>query len=422
MYANALFEFIRKSPCASHAAKTVEQRLIRAGYRKADEAEISSLGAGKYYFVRGGASIIALCIPEEPKRCVIAAAHTDSPALRIKVGGGRVGSYVTIPVEKYGGLIPYSWFDRPLSVAGRMMVKTEQGFDECLVNVDRALCLIPNPGQQAPNNASTGATFNMAKDMLPLLSIGGNENDLMEALAEAGGFAAEKIISYDLIAYVRDQGALVGKNEELLHAPRLDDLACAFAATEAFLTSASSDTLKVLALFDHEEIGSSTERGADSNFLSAVLSPFFSRGGENFMESSLLVSADNAHAVHPNHPEISDNVKTPLMGGGVALKWSASHSYATDARSAAIFCSICEKAGVPLQTYQNRADIRGGSTLGSIADTHLGIPAVDIGIPQLAMHAAVETCARADVTAMVNALRAALEAKITKTEGGYAIG
>ena len=422
MYANALLDFIKKSPSAPFALQTVEKRLIAEGYQKADETEAASLGAGKYYFIRGGVSLLALCIPEAPKRCVIAAAHTDSPALRVKVGGGRVGAYVTVPVEKYGGLIPYSWFDRPLSVAGRVMVKTDRGFDEKLVNVDRALALIPNPGLQAPNNAGTGATFNMAKDMLPLLSVGGSENDLLEAVAEAGGFSADRILSHDLIFYVRDGGTLVGKNEELLHAPRLDDLACAFAATEAFFTSAESDTLKVLALFDHEEIGSSTERGADSNFLSAVLSPFFSRGGEGFMESSLLVSADNAHAVHPNHPEVSDTVKTPLMGGGVALKWSASHSYTTDARSAAIFSSICEKAGVSLQTYQNRADIRGGSTLGSIADTHLGIPAVDIGIPQLAMHSAVETCARADVESMVKAIRAALEAKITKTEGGYAIG
>ena len=421
MYANALLEFIKSIPCAPFAVKTAEARLIENGYKKASETEIASLGAGKYYFIRGGASIVALSIPDMPKRCVIAAAHTDSPAMRVKMGVGRVGSCVTIPVERYGGSILYSWFDRPLSVAGRVMVKNEQGFDERLVNVDRALCLIPNPGLQAPNNAGTGATFNMAKDMLPLLSVGGKETDLLETVAEEGGFSPESILSHDLFVYVRDGGTTVGKNEELLHAPRLDDLACAYAATEAFFTAADGDTLKVLALFDHEEVGSSTERGADSDFLSRLLSPFFARGGSAFMESSLLVSADNAHAVHPNHPEISDTPKTPVLGGGVALKWSASHSYATDARSAAIFTSVCEKAGVPLQTYQNRADIRGGSTLGSIADTHLGIPAVDIGIPQLAMHAAVETCARADVTAMVNAIRACLEAKITKTETGYTI-
>ena len=421
MYANALFDFIRKSPCASLALKTVEDRLADAGYKKADETAVSTLGAGKYYFTRGGASLIAVSIPEAPKRAVIAAAHTDSPALRVKIGVGRVGPYVSIPVEKYGGLILYSWFDRPLSVAGRVMVKTEQGFDERLVNVDRPLCLIPNPGLQAPNNAATGATFNMAKDMLPLLSIGGTENDLLEAVAEAAGVSANQILSHDLIVYVRDGGTVIGKNEELLCAPRLDDLACAFAATEAFLTAGEGDTLQVLALFDHEEVGSSTERGADSDFLSLILSPFFSRGGTAFKEASLLVSADNAHAVHPNYPELSDSRSTPLLGGGVALKWSASHSYSTDARSAAIFTSICEKSSIPLQTYQNRADIRGGSTLGSIADTHLGIPAVDIGIPQLAMHSAVETCARADVEAMVSAIRAALEAEIVKTETGYRI-
>ncbi len=422
MHADALLNFIRRCPCPALALKEVESRLVAKGYKRADEAEASDLGAGKYYFVRGGASLIAVSVPDAPKRAVIAAAHTDSPALRVKMGAGRDGAYVTVPVEKYGGLIPYSWFDRPLSVAGRVMVKTEDGFEERLVNVDRPLCLIPNPGLQAPNNQNTGATFNMAKDMLPLLSIGGDKNDLLETVAKAGGFSADRILSHDLIFYVYGRGTVIGKNEELLHAPRLDDLACAYAAAEAFFTAEQGDTLQVLALFDHEEVGSSTERGADSDFLSRILSPFLSRGGTSFMESSLLVSADNAHAVHPNLPELSDNAKTPLMGSGVALKWSASHSYATDARSAAIFTSICEKAGIPLQTYQNRADIRGGSTLGSIADTHLGIPAVDIGIPQLAMHAAAETCARADVTAMVNALRASLEAKIIKTDSGYKIG
>ncbi|MBQ7406377.1 MAG: M18 family aminopeptidase [Clostridia bacterium] len=422
MYANALFDFIERSPAAPLALHTVEERLVKAGYQKTAESLIPSLTAGKYYFVRGGASIVALCVPEAPARAVIAAAHLDSPALRVKEGASRVGAYVSVPVERYGGLILYSWFDRPLSVAGRVLLSTESGVEERLVNVDRALAYIPNPGQQAPNNAATGATFNMAKDMLPLLSIGGAEGDLLSAVAESIGTEKEKIVSHDLIFYVRDKGTLAGRGEELLLCPRLDDLACAYAATEAFLTAKDTDTLKVLALFDHEEIGSSTERGADSNFLSGILSPFMQKYGAPFFESSLLVSADNAHAVHPNHPELSDNSKTPVMGGGIALKWSASHSYATDARAAAVFKTVCERAGVPLQTYQNRADIRGGSTLGSIADTHLGILAVDVGIPQLAMHSAVESCARADVKAMVDAIRSSLETKIVRTENGYDIG
>jgi aspartyl aminopeptidase len=262
----------------------------------------------------------------------------------------------------------------------------------------------------------------MAKDMLPLLSIGGDAGDLLSAVAESIGVKAESIVSHDLIFYVRERGTVAGKNGEMLLCPRLDDLACAYAATEAFLTAKDTDTLKVLALFDHEEVGSATERGADSNFLSGILDPFMKKYGAPFFESSLLVSADNAHAVHPNHPEISDNPKSPVMGGGIALKWSASHTYATDARAAAVFKTVCENAGVPVQTYQNRADIRGGSTLGSIADTHLGILAVDIGIPQLAMHSAVESCARADVKAMVDSIRASLEARIVRTENGYEIG
>ncbi len=421
MHANALFEFIERSPAAPIALRTVEERLVKAGYKKITEADAASLKAGKYYFVRGGASLIALTLPDVPKRAVIAAAHFDSPALRVKEGASRVGTYVTVPVERYGGSILYSWFDRPLSVAGRVMLRTESGVEERLVNVDRALAYIPNPGLQAPNNASTGATFNMAKDMLPLLSIGGTDADLLSAVADSIGTCVDRIVSHDLIFYVRERGTVAGKNDEMLLCPRLDDLACAYAATEAFLTAKPCDTLQVLALFDHEEVGSATERGADSNFLSGILSPFIKKYGAPFFESSLLVSADNAHAVHPNHPELSDTKETPIMGSGIALKWSASHSYATDARAAAVFKTVCEKAGVPLQTYQNRADIRGGSTLGSIADTHLGIMAVDIGIPQLAMHSAVESCARADVKAMVDAIRASLEAKIERTEKGYDI-
>ena len=422
MHTNALFEFIEKSPAPPLALCTVEERLAKAGYKKTAETDVASLSAGKYYFVRGGASIIAITLPKEPKRAVIAAAHLDSPALRIKEGAERVGAYVSVPVERYGGAILYSWFDRPLSVAGRVMLRTETGMEEKCVNIDKVLAYIPNPGLQAPNNAATGATFNMAKDMLPLLSVGGTDGDLLSAVADALGVSADRILSHDLIFYVREKGTVAGKNDEMLLSPRLDDLACAYAATEAFLTAKPCDTLQVLALFDHEEVGSATERGADSNFLEGILSPFVKRHGASFFEGSLLVSADNAHAVHPNHPEISDTPKTPVMGGGVALKWSASHTYATDARSAAVFKTVCERAGVPVQTYQNRADIRGGSTLGSIADTHLGILAVDIGIPQLAMHSAVESCARADVTAMVNALRASLEARIVRTDSGYAIG
>ncbi len=421
MYARALSDFIKSAPCASLALCEIRRRLEAAGYQAEDEARIASLPKGKYYFTRGDASVIAVNLPESPKRAVIAAAHTDSPALRVKQGYGRVGCCVSIPVEQYGGLIPYSWFDRPLSVAGRVMLSMENGVEEKIVNVDRALCYIPNPGLYVPtNNVKNGATFSMAKDMLPLLSIGGEKEDLLDAVAEAGGFSADRILAHDLFVYVREEGRTVGKNGEILLCPRLDDLACAFAATEAFLTAGESDSLSVLALFDHEEIGSATERGADSEFLRELLLPFLARGKE-FLESSLLVSADNAHAIHPNFPEISDSTGAPVMGGGVAVKWSASHTYSTEASAGAIFLSVCKKAGVPCQTFQNRADMRGGSTLGSIANTHLGIPALDIGIPQLAMHSAVESCAVKDVEYMVNAIRACYEARITKTESGYEI-
>ena len=422
MYAEALLEFIKKSPCAALAMREVEARLVAAGAKRIREEEAGSLGEGLYYAVRGGVSLIAMRVPKDPKRAVIAAAHTDSPALRVKDGGCRVGSYVSIPVEKYGGAILYSWFDRPLSVAGRVMLRTAAGVEERYIDASRPICYIPNPGLQVPTNAQSGATFNMTKDMLPLLSVRGSSESLLETLGKICAFDHKEVIGHDLFVYCCGEGRCVGKEEEIILCPRLDDLACAFAATEAFLCAKPLDTLSVLALFDHEEIGSATERGADSTFLSSLLAPFLARGGTPFFESSLLVSADNAHAVHPNFPEISDSRETPVLEGGVALKWSASHSYATDARSGAILRRIMERAGVPLQVYQNRADIRGGSTLGSIAGTHLGISTVDIGIPQLAMHSAVESLARKDLEAAVNAIRASLEAQIVKTDEGYIIG
>ena len=190
MYANALFDFIESSPAAPVALQTVTKRLEKAGYKRASEAEVATLAEGKYYFVRGGASLIAITLPSAPKRAVIAAAHLDSPALRVKEGASRVGAYASVPVERYGGPILYSWFDRPLSVAGRVMLSAEGGVEERTVNVDRALAYIPNPGLQAPNNAATGATFNMAKDMLPLLSVGGTERDLLSAVAASLGVDA----------------------------------------------------------------------------------------------------------------------------------------------------------------------------------------------------------------------------------------
>ena len=402
---NHLFDYINSSPTAFHAVDTLAKMLTKEGYTELLECDGWQLATGGKYFVRrNGSSLIAFRTAESPKGFMIAAAHTDSPAFRVKLSGEKSGAYSRLDVEKYGGMIYYSWLDRPLSVAGRLVVKTESGVECRLVNIDRDLVSIPSLAIHLNRGVNDGLKLNPATDLLPLYSLG--TASIADTLAVAAGVNAEDILSHDVFLYNREKGRTFGENDEFILSPRLDDLESVYAAARGFVTAKGADCIPVLAVFDNEEVGSETKQGAASTFLLDVLTRL---GGESYTQlvaSSMMLSIDNAHALHPNHPEMSDRENAPVLGGGIVVKFNANQRYATDAVSHGIFLEICGRAGVETQRYYNRADLPGGSTLGSISNTRVSVPTVDIGFPQLAMHSATETAAVSDLEPMIVATRA----------------
>ena len=406
-YTNSLFKFIKNSPSAFHTVASVKERLVADGYTELCEGSAWSLvDGGKYFVTRNGSSIIAFrkC---EARGFVITASHSDSPAFRVKASGeSALGTYTKLPVERYGGMILYSWFDRPLSIAGRVVVRTDDGIAVKLLNVDRDLLVIPSVAIHLNRSVNEKFSPNPAQDLIPLLSAGGERVELGKLIADELGVKADDVISHDLFLYTRDDGRTVGANGELILSPRLDDLECVYSSLEAFLSSNEQGMIPVLAVFDNEEVGSDTKQGAASTFLFDTLSRIYPERDEYLaaLASSYMVSADNAHAKHPNHPELSDADNAPTVNGGVVVKFNANQKYTTDSVSAAIFTEACRKAGVKYQTYYNRADMPGGSTLGSIANTKVSISTVDVGLPQLAMHSAVETAGAYDLADMIAVL------------------
>ena len=406
-HVEGLFEFIKKSPSAYHAVNTVKQMLDNDGYTELYESERWKLAiGGKYYVIRNGTSIIAFRTVRDARGFMICASHSDCPSFRVKVTPETVGAYTRLEVEKYGGMIYYSWLDRPLSVAGRVVVKTAEGLESKLVNLDSDLATIPSLAIHLNRGVNDGAKFNPAKDLLPLYTGAGEKGAFLSSIAADLGVDVEHILSHDLFLYNRDEGKRVGKDGEFILCPRLDDLGCVYTSTVAFLEAREAQSLPVLAVFDNEEVGSETKQGAASTFLRDTLLRI--SGGESSLavalENSFMLSADNAHAKHPASPEMSDPDNAPVLNGGVVIKYNANQRYTTDGLSDALFRTVCERAGVTVQTYCNRADLPGGSTLGSISNTRVSVPTVDIGLPQLAMHSANETAGAKDVGSMISAI------------------
>ena len=404
----ALMRFLDHSPSVYHAVENVRIELENAGYTRLSEGEEWELVAGgKYYLTRGGSAVLAFRVPQEtPRGFMMSASHSDRPTFKVKENGEMAGNYTRLAVERYGGMLMSTWLDRPLSIAGRAMVETEQGVQMKLVNIDKDLLMIPNVAIHMNRQANDGYKWNPAVDMLPLL--GGKEaKGKLEGLLEqeAGG----KILGHDLYLYVRQKASVWGVEEEYISSAALDDLECAWGCTQGFLKAGESKSIPVLCVFDSEEVGSNSVQGAASMLLPDVLERICHALGLNMKQmlaQSFMVSADNAHAVHPNHPEYADAGNAPVMGGGVVLKFNASQRYTTDGLSAAIFRKVCAEAGVNVQSYCNRADIAGGSTLGHISLTHVSVPTADIGLPQLAMHSCYETAAVADALALEDAMAA----------------
>ena len=394
--------FLNRSRSLYHAVDFLCRHFERQGFIRLREDQPWDLIPGRKYFVtRGGSAFAAFRIPRQGAAgFAIAAAHDDRPGFKVKENLTLGGNYTRLGVEGYGGMLMSTWLDRPLSVAGRAFVETENGIECKLIDIDRDLALIPNVAIHMNREANAGYKWNPAVDLQPLL--GGKDGaDKFRAMLEeaAGG----KILGHDLYLYVRDRATVWGLEEEYLSAPALDDLACVWACASGMLRASRPQSIPVLCVFDSEEVGSSSTQGADSTFLDRLLARIcasLNMDRDQALARSFLLSADNAHAIHPNHPEYADAANAPVMGGGIVLKFNANLSYTTDGYSAAVVRKLCKDADVAVQTYYNRADLRGGSTLGHISTGHVSVPSADIGLAQLAMHSCYETLCLADVTAM----------------------
>ena len=411
---NDLLRFIAGSPTCYHVTENIRRRLLAEGFIELSERERWTLETGRNYFVqRSGSSTIAFRVPKTTADgFAMAAAHSDSPAFRLKERPDRRGAhYVQLSTEKYGGMLMSTWFDRPLSVAGRVFVREDGRITEKLVDIDRDLLVIPNVAIHMNRTANDGMKYLANIDTLPLLG-GKDSGGILPIVAKTAGVAENDILGSDLFLYCRGKGTLLGENGEYILSPKLDDLECACGCLEGLLAAKESGHIAVCCVFDNEEVGSSTKQGAGSTFLRDTLRRIalcLGKDEQDFqtmLARSFLVSADNAHAQHPNHPEYADPDNCPYMNEGIVIKFNANQRYATDGRSCAVFRGVCEQAGVPTQVMSNRSDLAGGSTLGSISDTLVPVSTVDIGLPQLAMHSAWETAGVKDYGYLVRAMTA----------------
>lgn len=411
-----LFRFLDESPTCYHAAANAKAVLTAAGAVELRESEQWKLEKGTLYVVeRGDSALVAFRMPEGPFHgFLMAAAHSDSPTFKVRetAEAASAGNTLRLSVEPYGGGVWRGWLDRPLSVAGRVVIRQGDRLVSCLVNIDRDLLVIPGVAIHMDRSVNKGAELNPAVDLLPLLGCGKEPGAFRKLIAEAAGVREEHLLSTELFLYPRTKAVQTGLNGEFIVSPRLDDLQCVFGCLEGFLAAKPGGSLPVLAVFNNEEVGSNTRQGADSTFLTDVLERVAHGCGldneawKAAIANSFMVSADNAHAIHPAHPEYADKGEFPVLGGGIVIKYNANQRYTTDAVSGAVFQAICQEAGVPVQRYSNRADLPGGSTLGNISTAHLSVPTVDIGLPQLAMHSVCETAGAADTDLLVKAMAA----------------
>ena len=420
---SSLRHFLDASHSVFHAVDYLARQLEEAGYTRLSEGKGWELvPGGKYYVVRGGAAVLAFRIPQGDIRgFMMSAAHSDRPTFKVKENFESAGAYTRMLVERYGGMLIAPWLDRPLSIAGRVMVQTPQGVTSKLVDIDKDLLLIPNVAIHMNRAANDGYKFNPAVDTLPLIGGKDAKGKLQQLLeAEAGG----KILGHDLFLYVRQKSTLWGLEEEFISSAALDDLECAWGCTRGFIAAQDSHSIPVLCVFDSEEVGSSSVQGAASDLLESVLLRICGSLKLDIyplLANSFMVSADNAHALHPNHPELADSANAPLLGGGIVLKFNAAQRYCTDGMAAALLRQVCQEVDVNVQTYCNRADLPGGSTLGNISLGHVSIPTADIGLPQLAMHSSYETAAVADALALEKAMTAYYGKTLEVTEQGFTL-
>lgn len=424
---NSLLHYIKKSPDCFHAVQSLREMLEEQGFTYLPEGLWTLEKGGKYYTVRNGSSLIAFTVPQEkPARFLLTGSHSDSPCFRIREIAELTGAYTRLSVERYGGMINSCWLDRPLSVAGRVLVKQGSKIETRLVDLEENTVLIPNVAIHLNREINSGFKYDPARDLVPLFGGKDAKGKFREKIAEKAGCKPEEILASDLFVYNNQDGTVWGAEQEFVSAPRLDDLACVFGCAQGLLMAKETpDAIPVLGVFDNEEIGSGTKQGAESMFLYDTLKAICEALGltegdyRRMLMQSFMLSCDNGHALHPNHPELSDSNEAPVLNGGIVIKHSP--HYATDAVSSAVFAEICHRANVPVQYYSNRPDMAGGSTLGNIANTKTGVSTVDIGLAQLAMHSCFETAGSRDVDDFVRCIAAFYGTDLTVEEGTVTI-
>jgi len=423
-----MVDFLKRSTSAFHAVDGICAELKKAGYTELPEcARWDVQPGGKYFTTRNLSAVIAFQVPQRGFAPIqVVASHSDSPTFRVKEHSELevAGKYVQLNTERYGGMIMSTWTDRPLSVAGRVLVRTEKGLETRLVSIDKDMLLIPNLCIHFGRDVNEGKNYNAQKDMIPLYGDISAKGSFDRVIAEAAGVAPEQVAGSDIYLYNRMEPSVWGADDCYISAGRLDDLECAYTSLCAFLSAKPGEHINMYCVFDNEEVGSGTRQGADSTMFADVIERVASSMHADADEvraalaSSFMVSADNGHALHPNQPEKSDAVNRPYMNEGVVVKFSANQKYTSDGVSKAIFSEICRRAGVPVQYLANRSDIVGGSTLGNISGKHVSIHAVDIGLAQLAMHSSYETAGTRDAEYMVRGLTEFYNTEIQMTADG----
>ncbi|GAA0083611.1 M18 family aminopeptidase [Clostridium sp. CTA-7] len=409
-----LIDFLYKSPTAYHSVKTIKERLDLNGFSEIKESEEWNLQkTGKYYVIKNDSALISFTVGNgeiDKDGFRLIGAHTDSPGFRIKANPEMVseGKYLKLNTEVYGGPILYTWFDRPLGLAGKVTVKGKSAIkpETKLVNINKPILIIPSVAIHMNRTVNEGFNINRQKDTLPLLSLINEKfeknGNLVKLLAEELNVSSEEILGFDLGLYEIEKGCLTGLNEEFISSGRLDDMWMVYTGIQALIDSKVNTFTKVMVCIDNEETGSLTAQGANSMLLLNILERITlalgkdRQGFHRALSNSIMISADLAHAVHPNAEEKHDPTNRPVLGGGPVLKSAASGSYSTDSYNAAIFEGLCASAEVPYQKFFNRSDVRGGTTIGPITSANLTIPVMDMGAPLLSMHSIRELAAVED--------------------------
>ena len=411
-----LLTFIQQSPSMFHSISAIRKYLDDANFKYLPENASWDLEKGNHYYtIRNHSSLIAFKVGQtlDDYHFQMCASHSDSPTFKVKTVPELKGQgeYLKLDVEAYGGMIDSTWFDRPLSVAGRAFVREENTIKNKLVYIDKDLLLIPNVAIHFNREVNKGVPTNRQIDLCPLFSSGkAKVGDFKKMIAEHLNVSVDNLLGFDLFLVNRQRPCIWGYKEEFISSPKLDDLQCAFTTLKAFLDSSNEHDISIYACFDNEEVGSNTKQGAMSTFLQDTLKRInysLKKSEEEYYQvisKSFLVSADNAHAVHPNHPEKTDSVNCAYMNKGLVIKESANQKYTTDAFSRSVLEQICYMANTPYQTFANRSDSLGGSTLGNLSNIQVSVHAVDIGLPQLSMHSTYETAGVEDTATTIQTL------------------